>query len=324
MSQIKTAVVGLEMGAAHAWAYHLSDKSELRWVVDLDIEKAEKLAAQLNCRATTDWKEAMADVDAISFATPHHLHYPMALEAMEAGKHVLVEKPLANTEAECLELIKVAEEKKLVLMLAYIVRFRPAIVKIEEIIKSGKYGRPINIQGWVQGFLQPRPDQWFAKKDKLGGGVLFSHGCHYVDVMIAIMGKPVRATGLGTRVGTEWMEGEGTSHAIIEFENGALGEITSSWGMKYQAAPALYHIHTTEACLIVNFDKIEAITENGRETIYENTEPPIPHGSALGECEHFLDCIAEGKTPLTDGHAALLSHRTIWAIYNQNGVPVEL
>lgn len=324
MSQIKTAVVGLKMGAAHAWAYHLSDKCELRWVVDLNEELGQEMATALNCKTTTDWREAMADVDAISFATPHQLHYPMALEALKAGKHVLLEKPLANTEEECLELIKVAEENNVVLMLAYIVRFRPAIEKIQEIVKSEKYGKPFNIQGWVEAYLPPQPDTWFAKKDLLGGGVLFSHGCHYVDVMIAIMGKPVRATGLGTRNGTEWMEGEGTSHAIMEFESGAIGEITSSWGMKYKDTPALYHIHTPEACLIVNFDKIEAITENGRETIYENTEEAIPHGSALGECEHFLDCIAEGKTPLTDGHEAMLSHRTIWAIYNQNGVPVEL
>ncbi len=324
MSQIKTAVVGLKMGAAHAWAYHLSEKSELRWVVDLNEELANEMAAEFNCKATSDWKEAMADVDAISFATPHHLHYPMALEAMKAGKHVLMEKPLANTEEECLELIKVAEENNVVLMLAYIVRFWPASKKLQEIIESEKYGKPFNVQCWVEGFLPPRPDEWFAKKDKLGGGVLFSHGCHYVDLMIAFMGKPVRATGLGTRNGTEWMEGEGTSHAIMEFESGAIGEITSSWGMKYSAAPALYHIHTPEACLIMTSAKIEAITENGRETIYENTEEVIPNGSALGECEHFLECIAEGKAPLTDGHGALLSHRTIWAIYNQNGVPVEL
>ena len=112
MSPIKTAVVGLNMGAAHAWAYHLSDKAELRWVVDLDEEKAKQFAAEMNCRATADWREALADVDAISFATPHHLHYPMAREALRAGKHVLMEKPLANTEAECLELIETAQARK--------------------------------------------------------------------------------------------------------------------------------------------------------------------------------------------------------------------
>lgn len=324
MSQVKTAVVGLNMGAAHAHAYHLSEKSELRWVVDLDQEKAAQFAKDLNCRATADWRKALADVDAISFATPHHMHYPMALEALKAGKHVLMEKPLANTEEECLELIKVAEENNAVLMLAYIVRFRKDVQMLKEILDSGEYGRPINAQCWIQGFLEPRPDQWFAKKDQLGGGVLFSHGCHYVDILLWLLGKPVRVAGLGTRVGTEWMEGEGTSHALIKFENGALAELTTSWGMKYKDSPALLHVHTTDACFVLKGGALEVITKEGRKTLYEPTEAPVPNSSALGECEHFLDCIQTGEKPLTDGHEGMKSHRVIWAIYGQDGVPVEM
>lgn len=323
MSKIKTAVVGLRMGAAHAWAYHLSDKCELSYVVDLNDELANEMATELNCKATSDWKEAMANVDAISFATPHHLHYPMALEALKAGKHVLMEKPLANTEEECLELIKTAEENNVILMLAYIVRFRPDVVKLKEVLDSGEYGQPFNAECWIEGFLEPRPNQWFAKKDQLGGGVLFSHGCHYIDILLWLLGKPERVTGLGTRLGTEWMEGEGTSHALIKFESGALAHLVTSWGMKYKDAPALLHVHTPQACLILKDGKLEVITEEGRKILYEPTEPAIPHGGALGECEHFLDCINSGEAPLTDGHEGLKSHRVIWAIYDQDGVPVK-
>ena len=124
--------------------------------------------------------------------------------------------------------------------------------------------------------------------------------------------------GLLAVAGTEGVHGYDLQR---HYTHGALGEITSSWGMKYSDAPALLHIHTPEACLVMTSAKIEAITEAGRETIFEVTEPPIPHGSALGECEHFLDCIAEGKTPLTSGEEAMVSHRAIWSIYNQNGVP---
>lgn len=324
MSKIKTAVVGLKMGAAHAWAYHLSDKSELRWVVDLDLELATSLAKELSCKATTDWKEALADVDAISFATPHHLHYPMALEALKAGKHVLMEKPLANTEEQCLELIEVAEANKAVLMLAYIVRFRPGVNKLKEALESGEYGQPFNAQCWIEGYLTPRPGEWFSKKDQLGGGVLFSHGCHYIDILLWLLGEPERVTGLGTRLGTEWMEGEGTSHAVIRFESGALAHLTTSWGMRYKDAPALLHVHTPQACFILKGDKLEVITENGREALYEPSAPAIPNSSALAECEHFLDCIRTGEKPLTDGHEGMKSHRVIWAIYGQDGVPVTV
>jgi predicted dehydrogenase len=322
MSKIKTAVVGLRMGAAHAWAYHLSDKCELAYVVDLNEELANEMAAEFNCKATSDWKEAMANVDAISFATPHHLHYPMALEALKAGKHVLMEKPLANTEEQCLELIKVAEENNAILMLAYIVRYRPELIELKKALDSGEYGEIINASCWIEGFLEPRPDQWFAKKDQLGGGVLFSHGCHYVDILLWLLGDADRATGLGTRVGTEWMEGEGTSHAVIKFKSGALAHLITSWGLKYKDTPALLHIHTTKACFVVKGNTVEIINDEGRKVFYEPKEPPIPHGSALGECEHFLDCIATGATPETDGHEGMKSHRVIWAIYGQDGVAV--
>ena len=322
MSKIKTAVVGLRMGAAHAWAYHLSDKCELAYVVDLNEELANEMAAEFNCKATSDWREAMANVDAISFATPHHLHYPMGLEALKAGKHVLMEKPLANTEEQCLEMIKAADENNATLMLAYIVRYRPELIALKEALDSGEYGEIINASCWIEGFLEPRPDQWFAKKDQLGGGVLFSHGCHYVDILLWLLGDADRATGLGTRVGTEWMEGEGTSHAVIKFKSGALAHLITSWGLKYKDTPALLHIHTTKACFVVKGNTVEIINDEGRKVFYEPTEPPIPHGSALGECEHFLDCIATGATPETDGHEGMKSHRVIWAIYGQDGVAV--
>jgi predicted dehydrogenase len=322
MPKLKTAVVGLKMGEAHAVAYHLSEKSELRWVVDLDIELASSLAEELHCKATTNWKDVLSDVDAISFATPHHLHYPMALEALKAGKHVLMEKPLANTEEQCLELIKVAEENNVVLMLAYIMRFRPDVIKLKELMDSGKYGQAINAECWIEDFLPPVPDQWFARKDQLGGGVLFSHGCHYIDILLWLLGKPVRVTGLGTRLGTEWMEGEGTSHAVIRFESGALAHLITSWGMRYKDAPALLHVHTPQACFVLKGGKLEVITEEGRKTVYESPASLTGRDRALGECEHFLDCIQNGATPLTDGHEGLISHRVIWAIYGQDGVPV--
>lgn len=324
MSKIRTAVVGLNMGIAHAYAYSMSERSDLRYVVDLDVEKAAKVAAELGCKHTSDWKSILDEVDAISFATPHHLHYPMAMEAIAAGKHVLMEKPLANTEEECLQLIKAAEDKGVTLMLAYIVRFRPSIQRLKEAIDNEEYGKPFNAQCWIEAYLPPAPGSWFSRKDTLGGGVLFSHGCHYIDILQWLLGKPVEVAGLGTTAGTEWMEGEGTSHAIVKFESGALAHLVTSWGTKYSSSPALLHIHTPKACFVVKGDKLEVITAEGTKVLYEPTKPSVPNSSALAECDHFLECIQTGSRPLTDGHEGLKSHRIIWAIYGHKGTPIQL
>jgi len=323
--QIRTAVVGLNMGLTHAYAFHESEKSDLRWVVDLDEAKAKSVAEDLGCGYTTDWTTILDDIDAISFCTPHHLHAPQSLQAIAAGKHVLVEKPLANTEEECLQVIRAAEEKNVKLMVAYVMRYVPGVVRLKEVLDSGKYGRPINANCWIEGFLLPSPGSWFSRKDMLGGGVLFSHGCHYVDLMLWFFGKPDRVTSLGTHAGTEWMEGEGTSHATILFESGTLGHVSCSWGIRHAEPPALFHIHTTEGLLALSRDCLEitATTSTGKEVIYTGERNPERSSNTKYEIEHFLSSIAEDRVPETNGWDALQSHRTIWAAYAAEGVKVK-
>ncbi|MFD0960782.1 Gfo/Idh/MocA family protein [Paenibacillus chungangensis] len=317
--QIRTAVVGLNMGLSHAYAYYESEQADLRWVVDLDEARAKSVAEELGCKYATDWTTIMHDVDAISLCTPHHLHAPQALQAIAQGKHVLIEKPLANTEEECLQVIQAAEENNVTLMVAYVLRYLPALVRLKEVLDSGRYGKPINANCWVEGRLQPSPGSWFSRRDQLGGGVLFSHGCHYVDLLLWFFGEPERVVSLGTRLGTEWMEGEGTAHATILFESGTLGHVGCSWGFRHAAPPALFQIHTTEGLITVprDYRTIEVITDKGKEILYE--EAPSANTSkartAIYEIEHFLSCIAEDRLPQTNGRDALRSHRAIWAAY---------
>lgn len=325
--KIRTAVVGLNMGLEHAYAYHRSERAELVCVADLDEAKAMAVAQKLGCGYTTDWASVLDDVDAVSVCTPHFLHAGQSLQAIEAGKHVLLEKPLAITEADCLKVIEAAERQKTTFMVAYIVRYLPTVQKLKQILESGQFGQPFNVNCWVEAYLPPMPGSWFSKKDKLGGGVLFSHGCHYIDLLLWLFGHPRQVMALGTRGGTDWMEGEGTSHSLMEFESGAIGHLVCSWGMKYADSPACLHIHTPEALLILdkNLSAIEAVTENGRTTIFETPEADLsgPGGAARWEVEHFLDCIETGSIPLTNGRDALKSYRAISAMYASAGVPVK-
>lgn len=316
MGAIRTAVVGLNLGMGHVRAFKALEQADLRWGVDLDEEKAAKAAEEYGCNYTTDWTSILDDVDAVSICTPHHLHFPQTLQAIRAGKHVLLEKPFANTEAECLELIEAADAHNVKLMLAYVVRYMPHMRRLKEALDSGRYGVPFSAQCWVEAYLQPRPDSWLSKKDKLGGGVLFSHGCHYVDALMWLLGTPKQVTAMGTRAGTEWMESEGTSHALMQFESGALSHIVTSWGMKYRDTPAKYQIHTPTAAFIVKGEQVDVITEEGRHTLYDPSETKQPN-IFLPEIEHFLDCIATGRKPETDGRDSLKSLRAIWRMYEE-------
>ncbi|MDF2721944.1 MAG: oxidoreductase domain protein [Paenibacillus sp.] len=325
MSKIRTAVVGLRLGLTHVHAYHHhNDLCELTYVVDVNEEVASKIAAEFGCKYATDWTQIIDEVDAFSFATPHHLHYPMGMQAIAAGKHVLMEKPLANTEEQCLEMIRAAEEKGVTLMLAYVNRFRPVVLRLKEAIEKEEYGKPINANYWIEAYMPPKPGSWFAGIDTLGGGVLFSHGCHHIDVLQFVLGTPVEVAGLGTRAGTDWLEGEGTHHAILKFENGALGHLITSWGLRFKQTPARLHLHTTEGCYVMTTDKLEVITKEGRKTLYEPAEPVAPNSAAFLEVEHFLQCIQTGARPAIDGYEGLKSLRIIWSIYSHQGTKLNI
>lgn len=325
MSKIRTAVVGLNMGLGHARAYALSDKSKLCWVVDLNEDKAKKAAEELGCDYTSDWESVLNDIDAISIATPHHLHSPMGLQALKAGKHVLMEKPLANSEQQCRELIQVAEANNVILMLAYIVRYFPATQRLKEAIDNQEYGKPLNANCLLETYLPPAPGTWLSRKEQAGGGVLFNHGCHYIDLLQFLFGKPLEVAALSTRLGTEWMEAEGTHHGIIKFESGLLAHITSSWGIKYKNSPALLQIHTTEGCYELSFRAgvHKLVVRTGTEVITLYEEKHDPYHTCLAEVEHFLDCVQTGQKPITDGYEAMISHKIIWSMYGHQGTPVH-
>ena len=312
------------MGSSHAHGTNLAaPRCSLAWVADVDGDRARQLAGEVGCRALTDWTAGLDDVDAVTICTPHHLHAPQTLAALRAGKHVMIEKPMAMNEAECREMIRVADEVDRRLMVAYTMRYRPAPARLKELLVEGSYGPPFKISAWTQGFLDhsDRIGHWAARRDQLGGGVLFSHGCHYIDLIQWYLDAlPINVAMVGTRRGTDWLEGEGTAHAVLEFPDGVLASYDCSWGMRHTVLNGI-HIHCPEALLVSNYTTIEVVRGREREEIFPPPGPgeTPPGWATLGEINHFLDCIERGETPLTDGREGLKSLQTIWRLYEQSG-----
>ncbi len=109
------------------------------------------------------------------------------------------------------------------LMVAYCMRYHPLLQEMEALLKGKRYGETFQLSIWTEQHTQGEPGSWMHRVETLGGGQLFSHGCHYIDILLAWMGEPVEGTHLGTNLGTPWMEMEGTSNVAIKFANGALG-----------------------------------------------------------------------------------------------------
>jgi len=340
MKKIRLGLIGCGgMMKQHAMSINFVENVEITAVCDIAIERAKDVASVLNAPyVTADYKTMVDKIDAILCVLPHHLHYECGMFFARHKKHILMEKPLCNSEEECIKLMETCEEEGVVLMCAYPVRYKPGIVKLKELIDSGEYGKVMQMSIWTEQLTRTAECDW--KSDaRLGGGQFFSHGCHYVDILLWFLGKPVKGMHFGTRVGTPWLMGEGTSMAMIEFENGALGYHGATWGARGTKLGYNFQIHTEKGMLEydnadgvirlydASVDHVPGIAEQKAfKIIWERGYDRKSIKETQYEIRHFADCVIYGKKPLTDAKSSLTGLRVIWKMYEaeKNGTVADL
>lgn len=310
MGKIRLGLVGcgLMMGT-HAKAVDAcTDAVRITAVCDIHYERAAEVAAVLNDPfITTDYTKMLDHVDAVLVALPQELHYECGMFCAMNKKHVLMEKPLCNSEEECLRLIETCEENGVTLMCAYPVRYWPGIVKLKELVDSGEYGKVIMMSVWTEQLTRFDKLHW-TNTAKLAGGQLFCHGCHYIDLLLWFLGQPVSGTHIGTRVGTEWLLREGTSAVTMKFANGAVAYHGATWGARGTRLGYDFQVQTEKGLLDYDHAK-------GTITFYSRSDLHIPGKAAnmttevlwsMGngqkstqyEILHFADCVCNGKTAI--------------------------
>ena len=329
MEKIRLGLVGCGniMVRAHAQAMDAcKEPVEVTAVCDVVYDRAAEAAKVLGDPfVCTDYRQMLDHVDAVLIALPHDLHYECGLFFAHNKKHIMMEKPLCNTEEECLSLIQACDENKVTLMCAYPVRYWPGIVKLKEMVDSGDFGKVFMMSVWTEQ-LTHYPDYHWGNTARLGGGQLFSHGCHYMDLMLWFLGQPVSGSHCGTKLGTEWMMREGTSAVTIKFANGAVGYHGATWGARGTRLGYDFQLHTEKGLL--DYDHhAGTITFYSKENIHDPSKPATKTAEVLwdkgtldkathSEIDHFVRCVLDGKTPLTSGRTALESLRLIWKLYD--------
>ena len=153
MAVVKLALIGCGgMSAAHVRRFHLlRDRLQLVAAVDVDEARARQVREHLpDVRVATDHRSVLDLVDAVLVVLPHHLHHPVAKECLQAGKHVLLEKPMANSEAECLDLIATAARVDRNLMIAYCMRFHPVVAAMKDELDKQSFGEVFQVSIWTE------------------------------------------------------------------------------------------------------------------------------------------------------------------------------
>jgi predicted dehydrogenase len=257
------------------------------------------------------------NVDAVIIATPTHLHKQMAIDSLNAGKNVLVEKPLALTSTEGQEVIECAKKNNRKLMVGMNLRYRPDSMLIRSLIDAGEIGEPFYIKcGWIR--KQSSSEKWFSKREEAGGGVILDLGINLVDLALWLANYP-RAVSISTKNYYHHSRNlEDTSISLLRCENSVLINIESSWTLAEQKDTFYANIYGTKGSVAANPFKLIKLLE----------EEQIDHGSTfletpteafkksyLNEIKSFIGAIRGLNPVFSSGEEALQLLKIAEAMY---------
>ena len=195
--QVKLALIGVgNIGHLHLANIQQSDKVTLAAVCDIRPERARTASDTYGCPWYTDSRSLLADrvCDAVVIATPHYAHTPIGIAALEAGYHVLVEKPISVHKADCERLIGAHKDKNLVFAAMFQLRTDPHYKKIKQLVDEGELGRYLRVSWiiteWFRTEAYYASGDWRATWAGEGGGVLLNQCPHNLDLLQWICGMP--------------------------------------------------------------------------------------------------------------------------------------
>ena len=318
------AIVGLGSLAIHEIlpAFSKCEKSKVVAMVSGHRDKAEKLALRYDVDAKNIYNYQNYDsiknnpeVDIIYVVLPNGMHAEYTVRGFQAGKHVLTEKPMANTPAECQQMIDAGRKADRKLMVAYRCRYEPYNQEAIRISRSRELG-PIKVILADHGFNIGDPSQWRLKKELAGGGSLMDIGIYSLQAARYLSGEEpteVNAVMYNTPGDPRFKEVEETVNFQLRFPSGVLANCTSSYGY---AGQNHYRVVGTEGWL--EMDPATSYRDLRmrvhRRNVTEERELPERDHFAL-EMDHMAGCVMENKEPLTPGEEGLRDLKIMMAIY---------
>ena len=361
---INVALIGCgDVTPGHLKGWSQVEQGRLVAVCDTRRERAEARARQYGIEGVyTEFEELLQrdDIDAVDICLPHYLHAPVGIAAAQAGKHVLVEKPIARDLQEAQSLIDACDAAGVKLMCSHIVRFGGQVQLMKRIIDAGLLGELklvfMRIMHYKDIVAQSdwEDSSWKLSRDGAGGGCLERDGIHSTDIIRWLAGSEVRRVYCEMDSFLFGTEVETTSHLLMRFESGAIGEFDLSWCTK---APAIRDtlISGTLGSVRAREDGAVELFGDGLRaepsqvdaairsvlglagTAHKGYMPPelasqgmvirTPNVDVRAALQsHFVDCILNDREPLTSGREAAKALEIVRAGYRsaETGQAVSL
>jgi predicted dehydrogenase len=239
-----------EIGKLRAGAIQRSPAAELMAVSDVDPDRAHAVAASYGGAVVADWRKLVQldDLDAVVISTPPHLHAEMCIKALESGKHVLCEKPLARTAEECRLILMVAEQNERFVATGFNYRFYPSIEKARELLDAGVIGKLDHIRSYSGYSAKDHNHPWLHDVDVMGGGELRDNGIHLIDLTHYFLGDVKEVKGFAVDKVWDFKGCEDNGFALLRSEAGIVASLQASW-TEWRGYRFLIEIYGTRGCI---------------------------------------------------------------------------
>ena len=311
MTPLRLAVVGAGyLGCIHARLAAALESVELIAVVDPDRAARQAVAAEAQCAAFEHYREVLGRVDALVLAAPTALHHDIGCELLRAGKHLLIEKPLASTLSQCDELVDLARRHALTLQVGHVERFNPALAAVTPFVESPRYFEATRLGGHT-----------FRSTDV---GVVLDLMIHDLDIILSLVDSPVARVDAIGQCALGETEDMATAH--LRFANGCCANVTASRisvetsrQMRIWSAGSYAEVDFTaktarvvRPSAAVRAGKIDlavsdaAEREHFKQHLFDELLPcqsfdPLPVNAIEAELKDFAECIRTGRPPQVDG-----------------------
>jgi predicted dehydrogenase len=299
--KVRAAVVGIGW-----WSDVLADAALRGETIEIAAcytrsgDKRAAFAAKYKCRAASSYEEILADpgIEAIINTTPNSVHLATTRQAAEAGKHVFLDKPIANTVEEGFEIARVCGQAGVVLALGYQRRRENQFRWIKAEIEAGRFGKPVQAECNISRDRLGKIDlsSWRYQASGMPGGVMLQIGIHYVDVLEFLMGPVRRVSGASARLVLPG-DNPDVANLILEHENGAISNLTAS----YASASEYYMMNIYGKEASAYYDLFNGLRHLRRGETQPHAVAVTKNDAIREELDEFAACVCNGAKPETDG-----------------------
>ncbi|HEY6737235.1 MAG TPA: Gfo/Idh/MocA family oxidoreductase [Actinopolymorphaceae bacterium] len=347
---MRIGVIGCGViGKLHAKTVQaLAPRAELAVVVDSFAEKANELAREVGVEAATSFEEVLRrdDIDAVTVCTPSGQHADVAVAALEAGKHVIIEKPIDITLDAARRIIDAEQRSDATAMVVSQRRHDKAAQIVREAVTTGMFGRVTSgsaQMSWWRSQAYYDSGEWRGTWALDGGGALMNQGIHTIDLLVWFLGEPVEVFAWADCLAHERIEVEDIAVATVRFASGALGTIHGTTAA-YPGLSAQVGVYGDRGSAVIDNAKLSyfhaaqddaeeyaygaggsanqaevvmasADDEEGEKTADGQTIAGLQATSHTKQFEDFLDAVEKGRQPLVTVHEATRTLSVIRGIY---------